>query len=430
MQRPMKKILLTSSLVLLVFILLIAFAYLLPVPIPPYLDFQVLYHANLGLLQGIPLYDHAGQAEMIAGLAGVAPDQVFVLPFPYPPWYALATIFLALPPIEVAARLWFGMNLIMLAGSIWLVTNRVKGSQDRPDKPRMQAGIAIIKYLLAILFIPVLGSLYVGQYIFPVLLGAALMIFALHRENAGLTALAAALLTFKPHLGGPLLLAVLIHLLIQRTAFTRRALTATLATGLFLFAIGFLADPNWPVNYIHSLVNFREVPGVDTCGLCASLPITLGALISGQTDLGLALPVGGMLFLLLTGGLILLRRDIFRSPEAFIPAAILVTLLADPYLLNYDFALLLVPLFITVLQTPARELDMAVNYISPAIDPVRCLRSRRKSLSLPCSNYSVWGLDRLRIEKAWMTDQVITRGWLPGLQRCVQPVAHSRIRGQ
>lgn len=81
-------------LLLSAFCLLIAF---LPLPLPPYLDFQVLYHADLGLLQGIPLYDRAGQAEMIANLAGVTPDHVFVLPFPYPPWYALSTIFLALP---------------------------------------------------------------------------------------------------------------------------------------------------------------------------------------------------------------------------------------------------------------------------------------------------------------------------------------------
>ncbi|MGE5073918.1 MAG: hypothetical protein ACM3MF_10865, partial [Anaerolineae bacterium] len=36
-----------------------------PISVPAYLDFQVLYHANLGLLRGIGLYDHAGQAAMI-----------------------------------------------------------------------------------------------------------------------------------------------------------------------------------------------------------------------------------------------------------------------------------------------------------------------------------------------------------------------------
>ena len=31
------------------------------VPVRPYMDFQVLFHADMGLLRGIPLYDHAGQ---------------------------------------------------------------------------------------------------------------------------------------------------------------------------------------------------------------------------------------------------------------------------------------------------------------------------------------------------------------------------------
>ena len=53
-----------------------------------------------------------------------------------------------------------------------------------------------------LMWLPVLGSLFVGQYGFPVLLGAALMIYALRRENPLMIALAAALLTFKPHLGG------------------------------------------------------------------------------------------------------------------------------------------------------------------------------------------------------------------------------------
>ena len=61
-------------------------------------------------------------------------------------------------------------------------------------------------FLGAIFWMPVLGSLFVGQYGFPVLLGAALMIYALGHEKPVLVALAAALLTFKPHLGLAILL--------------------------------------------------------------------------------------------------------------------------------------------------------------------------------------------------------------------------------
>lgn len=386
----MKKVLLTSLFFLLAFLSLVAFAFLLPLPIPRYLDFQVLYHANLGLLQEIPLYDRAGQTEMIARLAGVTPDQVFVLPFPYPPWYALSTILLALPPVDVAARLWFGINLLMLAGSVWLLTNHKKKtilnaapspcpSPNPSTKLRasfwestgaLREGVVVrvFNYLLAILFIPALGSLYVGQYIFPVLLGAALMIFALRLTNVPLTALAAALLTFKPHLGGPLVLAALAYLLIRRDDFSHRALKAILVTGLFLFGAGFIADPIWPVNYLRSLLSFRDVPGVSSCELCASLPVALVGLVTGQTDLLPALPIGAVLFVLLTTGLFILRRDLFHSPETIIPTAVLITLLADPYLLNYDFTLLLIPFF--ALSTSARRMDwpwLVTAYLLPLI---------------------------------------------------------------
>jgi hypothetical protein len=349
------------------FCLLIAF---LPLPIPPYLDFQVLYHANLGLLHGIPLYDRAGQAEMIANLAGVTPDQVFILPFPYPPWYALSTIFLALLPIAVAARLWFGLNLSMLMISVWLLTDG------------WNPGLRLASFIFAIFFAPVIGSLYVGQFIFPVLLGASLLTFSLRRENVPLTALAAALLTFKPHLGGPLALAALVYLFLRRDDFSRRALKAILVTAILLFAFGFFADPAWPVNYLHSLLGFRDMPGVSSCGLCASLPVGIVSLVTGQTNIGPALPLGASLFLILFGALFFLRRDIFRAPESLVAAFVLVTLLADPYLLNYDFALLLVPLFL--FASSARRADwfwLSVAYLLPLL--LLGLFGRNGSLYLP-----------------------------------------------
>ena len=350
----MKKTILASSLFL--FILVILCAYFLPLPIPPYLDFQVLYHADLGLAQGIPLYDRVGQTEMVARLAGVTPDRVFVLPFPYPPWYALATLFLALFPIQTAARLWFGVNLSMLMVSVWFVTDGWK------PNPRLAS------FIFAILFAPILGSLYVGQFIFPVLLGAALMTFSLRHENVPLTALAAALLTFKPHLGGPLAVAALVYLFLRRDDFSRRARTAILAAALLFFALGFLADPAWPVHYLHSLLGFREIPGVSACQLCASLPAGLIALLTGQTAIGLALPLGAALFILLFAALFFFRREVFRAPESLVAASVLVTLLADPYLLNYDFALLLIPLFL--LASSARRADwpwLALAYILPLL---------------------------------------------------------------
>ena len=188
---------------LVIFILgvVLAIAYT-PLPIPHHLDFLAIYHADLGILHGIPLYDLTGQINMIAELASVTPEQVSLLPFVYPPWYSLPTLPLALLPIEVAARLWFGINLIFIFLFVWL------GTDGWPTQRR------VISFLLAILFLPVLGALYVGQFVFPVLLGTGILFYALPREKVWLTAIGLFLLTFKPHIGGLVFLAVVVHLVL------------------------------------------------------------------------------------------------------------------------------------------------------------------------------------------------------------------------
>ncbi len=305
---------------------------LLPLPIPPYLDFQVLYQTDMGLLRGISPYDHAGQVDMIARLAHVQPQQVYALPFPYPPWYALGTIWLAWLPIDHAVRLWFGIGLILLGVSLWLLTD----------------GWSVLKRLaalgLGVCFLPVLGSLAVGQYVFPVLLGAALMIFGLRREKPALVTAGIALLTFKPHVGVLLILAALIYLGLRRDAFARRTMLYVLVAAAVLFCLGFLADRTWPASYLRSLLAFQQDSGVATCGLCASLPTLIASRIPGGTGLGLAFVIGLLILILLSGILLLFGRRVVHEPMQAVASATLVMLLASPYLLNYDFVLLLVPL--------------------------------------------------------------------------------------
>ena len=93
-----------------------------------------------------------------------------------------------------------------------------------------------------------LGALSVGQYDFPVLLGASLLIYSLRKENVWLTTLGMVLLTFKPHIGALILLSILIYLFAGRNSFGRRTIQSILLAGVFLFIVGFVADPAWPVS--------------------------------------------------------------------------------------------------------------------------------------------------------------------------------------
>jgi hypothetical protein len=332
--------------------LMLAAAYA-PIPVPHTLDFRVIYFANKGLMFGAQLYDQAAQEQVIANLAGVSSEQVTLHPFPYPPWYALITLPLAHLPIMAAARLWLELNLVMLLLSVWFLTDEWE-SRKR-----------LVAFIAAIVFLPVLGALYVGQYVFPVLLGLALLTFALHHKRPALIALAAALLTFKPHLGGLVLLALIIYLWGHRSTFGKRALWMTIALGVFLFGIGFLADSAWPVRYLHSITGYGKIPGVQTCEICASLPITVAKWLNlpGMQPASL---IAGLLLLLLLG-LIFWKRSMWMLPGPMVAGVTLVTLLVSPYLLNYDFVLLIVPVFILAGQAK-KQLDwflIGVAYILP-----------------------------------------------------------------
>ena len=339
-----------AALAVLALIIVLAAAAFLPVQ--PYQDFQVIYHADLGLLRGISLYDHAGQVAMIAQLASVPPDQVFVLPFPYPPWYALSTLWLARMPIDLAARAWLALNLAMLLASVTLLT--------AGESPLRRA----LSFLGAVLWLPGLGSLLVGQYGFPVLLGAALMIYALQKENALLVALAGALLTFKPHLGGLVLLLVALMLAIRHDRFSWNTVLALLLAGATLFAAGFLASPGWPAEYFSSLTGFKDV---SQCGQCVSPAMALAGLVGG--GFGLAVWIAAGIAIVLCIWLVIRWRRLSAAPDGLVGVGILLTLLVSPYLQNYDYLLLLAP-FIQLArgrQSPTAWIALGLAYVLPFV---------------------------------------------------------------
>lgn len=309
---------------------LLVIALLAPLPIPYYQDFSVMYFSGKALLIGIPLYDYAAQLQWVRALT--RPNFEFH-PYPYPPWYALMTLPLTLLPMAAAARMWFLLNLTMIGSAAWLLA------------PRWRPPLRLLAILAAVMFIPAFGLLIVGQYSAPVLLGAALFAWAAGRQSPWGLAAALGLMTFKPHIGLFLALAGLGWLVWRRqAAFARRAMALTALLAGFLAIFGLLADSRWPLAYLDSLLRYQAIPGVQSCGLCASLPVGLMRLVTGQANTGQA----AFLSILLGLGLLGLLLGRFRQkpvePPGLMSLAAVFTLLIDPYLLNYDYLLLLVPL--------------------------------------------------------------------------------------
>jgi len=350
MKRPL--LFLLSSFFLATIMVLVALE--IPIPLAVNSDFQVLYYTTQGLIRGVDVYDHAGKMQMINEVYGADVDENFIPQFAYPPWYALSTLYLGLMPIRNAAVLWFEINLAMLFLSVWFLTDGWKPS------------LRLLAFPAALFFYPVLGTLAVGQYDFPVLLGASMLIYALPRQRPVLTALGMAFLTFKPHLGGLILLVVLVYLLLHRDEFGKKAFTYTIYAGIFLFFIGFLADSSWPLNYFDSLFNYRELGHITTCSECVNLSVWLSRRLSGELSLSQAGAIAGAVLTVLLVILYLKRKVLFESPALLVASALMTTILASPYLYNYDFLLLLVP-FAILTESKLERVVIPVCYIGSTL---------------------------------------------------------------
>ena len=331
----MKRTFLFPIAFLLIAGLMPAIALYVPNTLPAHSDFSAIYNTDLALVHGVPIYDLRAVESLAVKASGIPPEKFFLARFPYPPWYALSTFYLGLLPAKAAATLWFELNLVMLFLSLWFLTEGWS--------PRLR----LIAFPLALFFLPVLGALSVGQYDLPVLLGISLLVYSLRKENAALTTLGAALLTFKPHIGALILLSALIHLILRGDNFGRRALRSILIAGVLLFLVGFIADPAWPVSYPNMLLNYQNEGNVTACSECASLPVWLSRwFFDGSLTKAAMIAVVFLIALVLLFSSV--RIALLNSPALLLTSALVVTLLVSPYLYNYDFILLLVPFAILI----------------------------------------------------------------------------------
>jgi hypothetical protein len=315
-------------------IIMFAVALYVPNSLPAHSDFSAIYNTDLALVHRVPIYDLAQVEALAVQYAGIPPEKFFLARFPYPPWYALSTFYLGLLPAKAAATLWFEINLVMLFLSVSLLTD------GWPGRWRLLA------FPLALFFFPVLGALSVGQYDFPVLLGTSLLFYSLRKENVPLTVLGIVLLTFKPHIGGLILLFVLGWLIYNQRNVRRRILRPLLVAVAVLFLTGFIADPAWIISYPKMLLNYQSEGNVSDCSECASLPVWLSrGLLDGSLTNALWIGVVLLLALLVV---IYFLRSYLNDHEIGLSVALLVTLLVSPYLYNYDFLLLLVPFVVLI----------------------------------------------------------------------------------
>ena len=315
---------------------MVVIALFIPNSLPAHSDFSALYNTDLALVNRVPIYDLEKVEALAVNFTDIPPEKFFLARFPYPPWFALSTFYLGLLPAKAAATLWFELNLVMLFLSVWLLTDGWSGLWR------------LIAYPLTLFFLPVLGALSVGQYDFPVLLGTALLIYSVRRENALLAVLGMILLTFKPHVGALILFAAFGWLMFRNRDFGLRVLRPLFGAAAILFITGFIADPSWVLSYPEMLLNYQSEGNVSNCSECASLPVYLSRwFFDGSLTNAVWIAIVLLAFLI---ALFYLVRSSLQSFDILLSAALLLTLLVSPYLYNYDFLLLLVPFAVLLHQ--------------------------------------------------------------------------------
>jgi hypothetical protein len=143
-------------------------------------------------------------------------------------------------------------------------------------------------------------------------------------------------------MGGLVFLAVAVYLVMRRDRFAKRVFWTTGSIMLFFFVSSFLVDWAWPVHYLEKLLVFRDASQCE--GLCINIPMLTLSLLSVSSKYAVWVTV--VLLLALVGWFIGSRPNIWKDADALIAAGFCITFLVSPYQYNYDFVLMLVPLFV------------------------------------------------------------------------------------
>ena len=183
--------------------------------------------------------------------------------------------------------------------------------------------------------------LIVGQFIAPLMLGIALIMFAITHNQLLLLVAGMFLLTYKPHLGGFIFLFVVGWLLFKRYY---KPLKVIIFTHISIGIICLIINPLWLSDYIRTLIGFREQTTFTTCDDCSSGATLLVSAMTGKADTATALYVG--IGIALVGSFIwwlIFQSRLDTTIEVTVYWSSVLALLSIPYVNNYDYAMLLLP---------------------------------------------------------------------------------------
>ncbi len=221
--------------------------------------------------------------------------------------------------------------------------------------------------------------LIVGQFIAPLMLGIALIMFAITHSQLPILVAGMFLITYKPHLGGFIFLFVVGWLLFKRYY---QPLKVIIFTHISISIIFLIINPLWLSDYIRPLIGFREQTTFTTCNDCSSGATLLVSVMTGKANTATALYVG--IGIALVGSFIwwLIFQSRFDTTiEVTIYWSSVLALLSIPYVNNYDYAMLLLP-FLWLANTAKHTVTKIFLTIALVIPWIGIILNNRPTLAI------------------------------------------------
>lgn len=255
--------------------------------------------------------------------------------FPYPLWTALPFVPLALLPAFWAGLLWVVMSELFLVLSAAL---SIKGLNWKNYEQWMPLTMALL-----ITFEPVLLTILFGQLGILLLVLACGIFYLIGRRHHVAAGILLGLTLIKPHLFIVVIPILLVVMFLQR----RWGFIASFAmTATGLLASSWLVDPGWPSRWQAHLAGTAKVRltiSPTIWGFSHTIVTSLRTeALWVVASLSACLILAGIL-----GYLWYVRRDALREGDQLAPLLsliMIVSLLVSPYMLSYDFTLLLLPI--------------------------------------------------------------------------------------
>jgi hypothetical protein len=293
-------------------------------------DFRAYYAASLVVRRGGNPYDYTQLAPVIESLVGTAGGT----PYFYPPWFCVATLPLTFFPYPVARAIWLGLN----AGLFFVGLELMRRALRHPliGWRRWLAYIVVTLSLAAYC----LRSEQVGILL---MFGLALALWAVKFDRPWLTGLGMVIALTKPQVTLLPLCALGVWLLLNKP----RAVVWGVGWGLAFTAVATLVIPRW---WDFDLASSSRAISMSLEGPDQVMGLRVNTTLYHLLFFGWGV-TPPLTYVIVTGvgiavaGLAFSVRRQFHDPVMLTATAVLVNLLFTPYTLQYDYPLLVIPLW-------------------------------------------------------------------------------------